>query len=343
MSPFRGALGRTRVCALTYTHTHARTHAHTRERPNIHRYPPQAAHRNAATCDFQVMGSLLVSVLLLGFKLNSLKEIVQTIQRAKELAVNVALQQRQLEGEELSLWDVNTAYDTKHRADRILAIESAQGPSCSAAESELVAEGLGMFAVFETSSTLAAMMKHVATIDRAETKHDQASGLLLGRSEAVIRGATPPQLAAYCLNFDSRYVLSILNPDVDLRNETIEIRSAHHTIGFYRGKATGVSDRTFLFSAIAKKVVDEPVTYVVVVVPIPKHANITAKDEAKAVRAENRRTFRFTEEAPGLTRVEYACALDMKGFFPQWLTNKVILPTQMDGLRIMQVLRLRIL
>jgi hypothetical protein len=327
---------------IPHARPRARTHTvpHT---PDVHTDTPGRPTEMPATCKVQVMGSLLVSVLLLGFKLNSLKEIVQTIQRAKELKVNVALQQRQLEGEELALWDANAAYDTRHRADRTLAIESAQGPSCNAAESELVAEGLGMFAVFETSSTLAAMMKHVATIDQAETKHDEASGHLLGRSEAVIRGATPLQLAAYCLNFDSRYVLSTLNADVDLRNETIEIRSAHHTIGFYRGKITGASDRTFLFSAIAKKVADDPVTYVVVVMPISKHAKITAKDEAKAVRAENRRTFRFTEEAPGLTRVEYACSLDMKGFIPQWLTNKVIIPTQLDGLRIMQVMRLIIL
>jgi hypothetical protein len=202
-------------------------------------------------------------------------------------------------------------------------------------ENAMIENGMAMFAVFEASSAGVEQLKHSATIDRSETKRDEATGLLLGMAEALIRGATPQQLVAHSLR-DSRYIQSTLNPDVDLRNETIQILSAHHTIRFYRFKATGISDRTFLVSAIAKKVARDPVSYVVVVVPIPKYAKITAKDEAKAVRAENRRTFRFTEEAPGLTRVEYCSSLDMKGFIPQSITNRLVIPTQMDGLRIMQ-------
>lgn len=294
----------THVCAhvrsLTHEPMHARTLACTHARPHARRPSRLTAQVPLAV---QLMGSLLVSVLLLGFKLTSFKEIVSTVERAKELKVNVALLQKQLEAEELALWLADVAYDTKRRTDTILAIESGEGPCCDTAEDEAISKSLETFALFEASSSIPVIIKHAATIDRAEAKHVKGSGHLLVRSEALIRGVTPPQLVAFTLNFDSRYTMSTLTPDVDVRHEIIETRSAHHTVGFYRWRLPGVSDRTFLMSFIAKKVKDAPVTYVLAVVPLPRHGLVTAKDEAGAVRAECHRTWRFIEEGPGLTRV----------------------------------------
>ena len=50
----------------------------------------------------QVLTSLLVSALLLGFKLNVPKELTQTIQRRKELKTNLALLQTSLDEESLA-------------------------------------------------------------------------------------------------------------------------------------------------------------------------------------------------------------------------------------------------
>ena len=72
----------------------------------------------------QVLASLLVSVLLVGLKLNGVKEIVQVIERCKELAVNLALLQRTLEDEDTSAWTVDVTLDTKQRQHRITAMES---------------------------------------------------------------------------------------------------------------------------------------------------------------------------------------------------------------------------
>jgi hypothetical protein len=58
------------------------------------------------------------------------------------------------------------------------------------------------------------------------------------------------------------------------------------------------------------------------------HPKISAVDEAGAVRAENFRAWRLTEVSPGCTRLEYTCSLDLKGHFPKFITNTIIIPTQ---------------
>ena len=143
--------------------------------------------------------------------------------------------------------------------------------------------------------------------------------------------AAPQEIVAYCLNFDSRFVQSTLNPTVFTRCETLQHVHAHHTIFFIKAKATGISDRTFLNSLVAKKVADDPPTYLVVGLPIARHDKITPKDEEGAVRAENCRAFKLTEVAEGITKLEYTCSLNLGGSIPLAITNKVSVPAQMNG------------
>jgi hypothetical protein len=103
-------------------------------------------------------------------------------------------------------------------------------------------------------------------------------------------------------------------------------------IAFNRVKfGAGLSHRTFLNSTVAKRVADDPPTYEVVALPIIQHDKITAKDEKGAVRAENCRAFKLTEVAAGITKMEYACSLNLGGSIPQAITNKVCVPGQMLG------------
>ena len=69
----------------------------------------------------------------------------------------------------------------------------------------------------------------------------------------------------------------------------------------------------------------------VVALPIAHHDKITPKDEKGAVRAENCRAFKLTEVAAGITKMEYACSLNLGGSIPQAITNKVSVPGQMNG------------
>ena len=98
-----------------------------------------------------MLGSLLVSVLLVGFKLNAAKDLVQTIERRKELKENIAVLQVKLELEEKLTWIDNATHDAAQREVRIGEMLAA--PSVySSMENEAIQRCLGMFALFESSS-----------------------------------------------------------------------------------------------------------------------------------------------------------------------------------------------
>ncbi len=82
---------------------------------------------------------------------------------------------------------------------------------------------------------------------------------------------------------------------------------------------------------MAKKVQDDPLTYLLVSLPIAQHDKVTAKDEKRAVRAEACRAFKLTEVGAVITKLEYTCSLNLRGSIPQAITNKVSVPGQMHG------------
>jgi hypothetical protein len=232
--------------------------------------------------------------------------------------------QKKLEEVWLKEWLEDAAHDAQTRHGTILGLQAAQ--SCTAAERVAIEAGNRLLSQFESSDAKRNPMKSRATVERSETKRDDdVGGLLLGRTELFIRGATPQQIAAYLLNANaSRQENWHRWTTWSVRCCNLATINDHHVISFYRCKASGVADRTFLVSIIAEQLLDDPLTYEVVVVPIPTHDLITAKDEAKAVRAECRRVYHLIEVAPGITRLNYACSLDMKGLVPLFVTNMTI-------------------
>ena len=292
-----------------------------------------AISRKASKIEFwggQVLASLLVSMLLVGIKVTGAKEIVQLIERRKELEANLAMLQIVLEDENKKAWIGDVAHDSKQRMDLIAEMESASGLSYSLIETGLLDKGAAMFAAFDSSPARVTELEHSATIMRSETKLDVATSLLLGRAVAMIR-ATALEIATYFLDCDSRHMKLTADPTVLVRGETLERVNAHHTIVFNRVKAPGVSDRIFLNSVVAKKVEDERPTYMVVAMPIAQHDKISRNDEKGAVRAENCRAWKLTEVAAGITRMEYTCSLNLRGSIPQAITNKICVPGQMHG------------
>jgi hypothetical protein len=279
----------------------------------------------------QVVASLLVSVVLLGFKLSALKRLVQVSQRRTELNVALASLQPKLEAEKLVIWLANVNHDGNERADRIAAMESATGRAIDSRENELLEKGSAMFSLFDGNSARVKQLEHSATILYSETKLDEATRLLLGRAAAMVR-ATPQEIVAYMLNYDSRHMHCDLDPAVFVRSEVLQHVNAHHTVIFLRGKlGHGLSERTFLNSVVAKRVAEDPPTYVLAAAPIEHHDRIGPKDETRAVRAENCRAFQLTEVAPGVTKLDYVCSLNLRGLIPQVITNKTAVPGQMHG------------
>ena len=160
-----------------------------------------------------MLASLLVSVLMVGFKLNSAKEIVQTIERRQELKVNLSMVRRLLEIEDTNAWIRDVEFDTKQREDRIAELELASGQVYDLLEDALIAKGPSMFAVFEASSAGTKQLTHSATVMYSETKLDAATHRLFGRAVAMVR-ATPQEIVAYCLNSDSRHIQSTIDPTI---------------------------------------------------------------------------------------------------------------------------------
>ena len=277
-----------------------------------------------------MVASLLVSVVLLGFKLSALKRLVQMNQRRIELKAALVLLQPQVEAEKRDVWLADVEHDAKQREDRIAAMDSTAGREYNLLEANLLKKGADMFAGFEASDASAKQLTHSPLVTCSETKIDEATGLLLGRAVVLIR-ATPQEMVAHVLNYESHFNKSITDQTIYVRSEVVEHVNAYHTIIFHRIKATGASDRTFLTSIVAKKVEDDPPTYLVVSLPIRQHDKITPKDEKGAVRAESHRAFKLTEVAEGITKLEYACSLNLRGSIPQAITNKVSVPGQMHG------------
>ena len=274
----------------------------------------------------QVVASLLVSVVLLGFKLSALKRLVQVNQRRTELKANLVLLQPQVEAEELDAWLDDVTHDAKQREDRIAEMRLSSSGSYSSMERDAIEKSNAMFGLFERRSASLIQRKHAATITLSETNQDPVTRQLFGHVKAEIR-ADSLHLVAFILNDDSRFMRSLDAADAAcVRSEVVATVNPHHRVVFTRFKAPGLSDRTFLTSLVSKQVAVDPPTYVVAVTPIPSHENILPKDEVGAVRAELYKSFRCAEVAPGLTELDYFVALDLKGWVPQIITDTIALP-----------------
>jgi hypothetical protein len=195
-------------------------------------------------------------------------------------------------------------------------------------ETALIARGMALLGTFATGKGKVRSMRRSKTVELAETKHDEKSGLLIGHVEAEVR-TSPEQVVAYLMHIDSKYIRSTLNPELNVRQEVLEVMSPHHTVVFTEKKTAPFHNRTFLNVLLWQKVSDTPLTYVWVTVPIEDHAKISPEDEAHAIRAEATRCVRATQTAAGMTRIEYACSLDLKGHFPSWLTDRLAIPSLM--------------
>ena len=120
---------------------------------------------------------------------------------------------------------------------------------------------MALLGTFDAGKGKARSIRRSKTVELAETKHDERSGLLIGHVEAEVR-ASPEQVVAYLMHFDRKYTRSTLNPKVDVRQEVLEVRNPHHTVGFIEKKTAPFQNRTWLSSLLWQKVSDTPLTYV---------------------------------------------------------------------------------
>ncbi len=227
-------------------------------------------------------------------------------------------------------WTADVAYDTIMRRRRIGRMATEE-QTYTAEEMRMIAQCIALFDVFDSASGVAAqeLKCPTTTMEWARAKRDRNTGLLVVRARAVVRGASPQDMVAYSMEYDSRDILSTWDPRVTVRSELLEIVNDHHTCIYNQKRSTGIANRTFLNAILWIRLCMEPLTYVVCVSPIEQHDRIGAADEENCVRAEVMRCSRYTALRPGVTLYEYVCWLDLKGNVPKRVVETVAIPQQM--------------
>jgi hypothetical protein len=223
-------------------------------------------------------------------------------------------------------WLVDVEHDRENRK-HMIAQMVADRHVYSDEEDSIIQRGLAMLEADSAQVGKVRQFKHGPTIDSSWTKLDKGSGLLVGNTQCVIRGAGPLDIIAYLMDLHGMHFRSTLDPETDVRDELREVRNSHHIVEFYECKTAPFRNRTFLQALVWKKLSDTQ--FVWCLAPIADHPSVTPSDERGTVRAEAVRVLRFTVIAQNVTRVEYACTLDLKGHFPTWLTNNLVIPSLM--------------
>ncbi len=225
-------------------------------------------------------------------------------------------------------WTADVAYDTIIRQRRVQRMATEE-QTYTVEEMGMIERCVALFDAFDLSSANAKELKHASTMEFAQTKRDLTTGNLVGRSRAVIRGASPQDLVAYAMEYDSRHMLSSWDLRAYPRSEILEVVNEHHIVTYVENHTPGIQTLTFLNSMIWKQLSSEPLVYDVCSMPIDQHDQIGPADEEHAIRAESMRCYRFTAVRPDVTLFEYACWLDVKGHVPKLVIEKFAIPLTM--------------
>ncbi len=229
---------------------------------------------------------------------------------------------QQIEVDPAETWLADVEHDREARTDKITQMV-AGGHVYSAEEDSKIQELLAMFATDSSHGGKVRHLKHGATVESSWTKCNE-NDVLIGGTELVIHGASPLDIIAFLMDVDSRYNRSRLDPNVDVRLEIREVRNAHHSVTFYECKLVPFQNRTFHQALVWKKLSDTQFFWCTY--PIADQPTVNLGDKSNSVRAEVVRCIRATYLQEGATRVEYACTEDLKGHFPTWLTNSIVIP-----------------
>jgi hypothetical protein len=196
----------------------------------------------------------------------------------------------------------------------------------SADETGAIAEGLSLFAAVRTGEGKTRAAKHKSTVDWARTKHHEHSGLMIGEAQAMVRGFCQ-DIVAYLVHFDSRHFAS--DSGIGRMFAVLERKNLHHIVTFMEFRQHVFRARTFVNSVVWQQISDRPLTFVVVGVPCDHH-HLAPSEQAGCVRAEGRRVLRLTHVNESLTKVEYACSVDLKGHVPRWCAKQFVIPALMN-------------
>jgi hypothetical protein len=260
--------------------------------------------------------------------LNTIREVVVTLQRRRELTDFLELWRRHLAEEHIKIWRSDVEADRADRAAWIQTFASTDLVYSPEQESALQ-RCMEMLAVFGPGKSLGNPISHNRTVDRAETKSNEETGEVYGVMDGIIHGATPLDIIAYAMCFNGRHIQSDWDPHIDVISELLDT-GPHYAVTYSEKMSPPIRNRTFLNQLVCKKLSDDPSTYILAVTPLAEHEYVDARLESRGrkIRAEVVRGFRLTLTETDKTRMEYVCFIDLKGRVPSYFTAKVVIPQQ---------------
>jgi hypothetical protein len=202
------------------------------------------------------------------------------------------------------------------------------GQSYSEEEAGLIAKATDMLDNVAKITRKGRPVKHAKTVQLAQTKYDKRKRQLVGHVK-LFAPASPEDVVAFLMHFDSQLNESRRDPEVDVRDDVLEVKNLHHSVVLIEQKTAPFHNRIFLNRILWQKIADSPLRYIWAGMPVECHDKLQAGDEVNKIRATAWRVLRLTLTPDSGTMVEYVCALDFKGHMPRWFSNAIAIPRLM--------------
>ena len=247
---------------------------------------------------------------------------VEAIRRQRESVASI----KKYFEKQIQAWLNDVEDDSAWRNEMVEEIRSCGVHACSEEQSALIAQGVDTLDAFAKAKGRARSLKLSTTVKSARARRDNKTGRLIGDVECDVHGATPEDIVAFLMHFDSKIHMSQLSHEV-MHHETLEVKTLQHTVVRSVVK-TALESRshTVLHALLWEKVSDSPLTYTWVAVPIKEHHEVPPHD-ARAARAEVTRCCRLTQLEGGKTKVE--CAFEADGI--RHLTELMRMPLDIQS------------
>ncbi len=123
---------------------------------------------------------------------------------------------------DVAVWLADVEHDRTSREALITSMSTVQ--EYSAEEDVSVERGLAMFEVFMSCGGHEERLQRRETVVHCNLKLHEQSGLMFGRIELIIRGASCKDLVAYLMDYHGRHWRSRLDPASEIHDAICEVR-----------------------------------------------------------------------------------------------------------------------
>ena len=172
-----------------------------------------------------------------------------------------------------------------------------------------------------------------AQITAIKTKHSlidastaSVNDVLHGHLSCLIRASTVDVLS-FIMDNDSNISAKYERGYSTIERRTLEVKNNHCSAFYLSVKCPSpFHPREFVANNMWRKEGEN--NYLYVTVPAD---HVGAPPSHDLVRGETVRTTRLTEVSPGVTRYTTTFTLDLRGNFPNWITNRIAIPANLDA------------